>query len=586
MKNIILSLCFAVFFTGCADLFEPAIENHPNKETMYSDAKYAQGILLNGYTRIPTGSWSFNDVATDDAVSNDKNNVYMKMATGQWASNNNPVDQWHNAYAAIQYINIMLEESDKVQWAVDENAKRMFNDRIKGEAYGLRGLYMYHLLKAHAGWGSNGELLGAPILTASQSTEADFNQPRVDFEKCMQRLYDDLDKAEELLPLDYEDISDEAQVPAKYVGITKEEYNRVFGKSFRQRITSRIVKGVRAQAALLAASPAYSQGNTTTWADAANAAAEVLDLIGGVSGLAPKGTTWYYNASEINGLDAGSNPAEILWRTGIENSRYLEEDNYPPTLYGNGRVNPTQNLVDAFPMKNGYPIEDVAKSGYDAQDPYYNRDPRLAQYIIYNGNAAGPTNKKIWTELDDPDNMDALNVTERSTRTGYYMKKLLRQDVNLNPVGINEQRHYKPHIRYTEIFLIYAEAANEAWGPDGKGSHHYSARDVMKAIRQRAGVGKTNDDAYLASLTNQDEMRKLIRNERRLELCFEGIRFWDLRRWKEDLTATACGIRIKDYEYTPIEVENRNYKDYMYYGPIPYGEILKWNRLEQNKDWK
>jgi hypothetical protein len=141
-----------------------------------------------------------------------------------------------------------------------------------------------------------------------------------------------------------------------------------------------------------------------------------------------------------------------------------------------------------------------------------------------------------------------------------------------------------PRIRYTEIFLIYAEAANKAWGPDGKGTHAYSARDVIKAIRKRAAVGGTNDP-YLTSISSKEDMDKLIHNERRIELCFEGFRFWDLRRWKENLTASARGMRIKDYEYTPIEVESRNYKDYMYYGPIPYGEMLKWSNLEQNKGW-
>lgn len=584
MKNIITILFITVLLVSCDDLFEPAIENHPNRETMYNDAKYAQGILLNGYTRLPTGGWSFNDVATDDAVSNDKSNGYMKMATGQWASNNNPMDQWQNSFAAVQYLNIMLEESDKVQWASDENARKMFNDRIKGEAYGLRGLYMYHLLKAHGGWTNNGELLGVPIITSSQSTESDFNQPRATFEQCMQQLYEDLDQAEELLPLDYEDISNASQIPSKYNGITVEEYNRVFGKSFRQRVTSRILKGIRAQATLLAASPAYNQGNTTTWADAANTAAEVLDLIGGISGLASNGGTWYDNRDEINGLEAGANPAEMLWRGGTGNSRNLEEDNYPPTLYGKGRVNPTQNLVDAFPMANGYPITaNTSLSQYDPQNPYAGRDPRLGKYIVVNGSTEGPYSAVIKTEVGSGN--DAIGATETSTRTGYYLRKLLRQDVNLDPVGINEQRHYTPHIRYTEIFLIYAEAANEAWGPDGTGSHAYSARDVIKAIRQRAGVGTSNGDSYLASVLNKDDMRELIRNERRLELCFEGFRFWDLRRWNINLTEAAKGMRITNGVHLDVTVENRMYKDYMNHGPVPYSEMLKWSNLNQNKGW-
>jgi hypothetical protein len=163
------------------------------------------------------------------------------------------------------------------------------------------------------------------------------------------------------------------------------------------------------------------------------------------------------------------------------------------------------------------------------------------------------------------------------------MRKLLREDVNLNPANTNTQKHYVPRIRYTELFLAYAEAANEAWGPDGKGTHQYSARDVIAAIRKRAGI---QSDNYLASITTQDDMRKLIRNERRLELCFEGFRFWDLRRWKADLTEAAKGIKITDntYELLPT-VENRVYKDYMSYGPIPNMEVLKFNNLVQNKGW-
>jgi hypothetical protein len=147
-----------------------------------------------------------------------------------------------------------------------------------------------------------------------------------------------------------------------------------------------------------------------------------------------------------------------------------------------------------------------------------------------------------------------------------------------------DHRHYTPHIRYTEIFLIYAEAANRAWGPDGKGTHDYSAREVIGAIRKRAGIGETGDP-YLASISNEEDLENLIRNERRLELCFEGFRFWDLRRWGEDLTEPANGIRITNGNYVKTLVENRLYRDYMYHGPVPYGEMLKWDALIQNQGW-
>lgn len=111
---------------------------------------------------------------------------------------------------------------------------------------------------------------------------------------------------------------------------------------------------------------------------------------------------------------------------------------------------------------------------------------------------------------------------------------------------------------------------------------------MIKAIRHRAGI---TDDSYLDECAeSKDKMRELIRNERRIELSFEGFRFWDLRRWKAPITETAKGMSIATDNnglktYTPIDVETRDYKDYMYYGPIPYSEMLKFSELKQNKGW-
>ena len=224
-------------------------------------------------------------------------------------------------------------------------------------------------------------------------------------------------------------------------------------------------------------------------------------------------------------------------------------------------------------------------SGYDENNPYANRDPRLNLYIVVNGSTVG--SNTIDTSADNISNNDGLNREDGySTRTGYYLRKHIREDVYLSSTTTTGQPHYSPRIRYTEIYLNYAEAANEAWGPTGMGTHGYSAYDVMKAIRQRAGVGVDNGDPYLESTKNdQAKMRELIRNERRLELCFEGFRFWDMRRWGLDLTEPAKGIRISKGTYEVITVENRNYKSYMQYGPIPYSEVVKFSALEQNQGW-
>lgn len=573
--------------SGCQDMFEPAVENHKDNEDLYNMPSWATGLLGHAYISNPLGSWSFNDVATDDAVSNDPNNGYRQMATGSWRANNNPLDRWQYLRASWQYLNQFIFIADDVNWAADPLVAEMFRDRMKGDAFGMRALYMYHLLLNHGGWSENGELLGIPIIKEPEDLNSEFNLPRNTFQECIDQLYADVDSALMLLPEEYGDVTNIDKVPAKYraKGVTAGQYTRVFGDNAKNRMNSRIAKAVRAQAALLAASPAYSDGTDIAWEDAANRMAEVLNGLGSnpIAEIDPIGNKWYSSSQAIQNLPAGVNPKEMLWRGNKEQNLNIERDNYPPTLFGSGRINPTQNLVDAFPMANGYPITDPA-SGYDPDNPYSGRDPRLDLYIIRNGSQAGPQNTVINTAIDGTDN-NGLNKVETSTRTGYYLKKLLVQTVNANPSSETPAYHYKPFIRYTEIFLGYAEAANEAWGPTGSAAHGYSAYDVIKAIRQRAGISA--NDPYLESVKgDKDKMRKLIQNERRLELCFEGFRFWDMRRWKNNITEAAKGMRIESGDYTVLEsVERRAYQDYMYYGPIPYGEVIKFDNLLQNKGW-
>lgn len=550
IRNIIALVVVLPLLAGCQDFFSPPLENNREKDDIYNDPSFAQGILGYAYAMLPYSNTSVTDVATDDAVTNDRGNSYLSMATGSWAVLNNPMTRWQSGRAAIQYVNVFLDMADDITWAKDEKIHAMYADRLKGEAYAMRALNMYYLLMNHGGWTSDGKLLGIPIVDEPQDQYSDFNVPRNTFQECIDFINADIEKAVELLPLQYENITSAAQIPAKYqnIGITNPgDYNRVNGVGFTGRIDRRIAEAIRAQANLLAASPAYSEGTTVTWAEVAGYAATVLDRIGGPAGLSPTGGTWYMQTEEIKNLGSGENPAEILWRSDRDDdvADYAigitqEKNNFPPTLYGSGRINPTQNLVDAFPMANGYPITDQARSGYDPNDPYSGRDPRLSEYVIYNGTRY--KGAEIITGAYGTDN-NALNRESTSTRTGYYLRKLLREDCDPNPQNNLSQWHYTVRIRYTELFLIYAEAANEAFGPTGVGNHGYSAYDVIKEIRRRAL--QIDEDPYLESIKNdQDKMRELIRNECRLELCFENFRFWDLRRWKDNLTETARGMEI------------------------------------------
>ena len=600
-RNIIFYFIGLLAFCSCEDMFEPADENNRQEDAMYEESKYAHGLLIYGYDRLPYVTTTQTDIATDDAVTNMAND-YWTMTTGTWASDKNPMSVWDNCKDGIQYVNLFLSKVDKVKWAPSSASKQqMFIDRLKGEAFGLRAVLYYYLLQAHGGYADDGVLYGVPLLTQPEDGSSDFNQPRATFADCVKQCFADCDSAMALLPADYEDIDNNEAIPAKYkaLGANYSNYNLVFGNKARNLLSGKIAETIKAQVALLAASPAFREQSGVTSADAASLCANALKRIGGLDGFDKTGSIWYKNKTKLD--PSASEMPEILWREDRHKNADQERDNYPPTLYGSGRVNPSQNLVDAFPMRNGLPITDP-NSGYDAKNPYVNRDPRLDDDVIYNGTTYKKTLIITGTYPNDKnESFDNLNNISSSTRTGYYLKKLLRDDVSPLSSSLIEQQHIYPRIRYTEIFLAYAEAANDAWGPKadplGVG---FTAYDVIKAIRERAGLATdeyglplANGDVYLEECANdQTKMTNLIRNERRIELCFENKRFWDLRRWLLPLNETVKGVKIdrneetSELSYTIFDVEERVFDNsYQCYGPIPKGELLKWSNLQQNKGW-
>ena len=605
-KNIIFYLIGLLVFCSCDDMFEPADENNRQLEDLTEESKYAHGLLISGYDCLPYMTTTQTDVATDDAVTNLLSSNYLLMATGSWASDNNPMSQWDRCKTGIQYVNLFLSIAEKVKWAPSAVSKQqMFIDRLKGEAYGLRGLFYYYLLQAHGGYANDGVLYGVPLLTTPEDGSSDYNQPRALFSDCVKQVFADCDSAMAYLPADFEDINDKELIPAKYqeLGAQLSNYNLVFGTRSNGLLSGKVAEAIKAQVALLAASPAYRDQSGVTSEEAAVLCGNVLKRIGGLEGFDTTGHIWYKNTNKLK-PDAAEMP-EILWRGPRSNDNNQEGENFPPSVYGNGRVNPSQNLVDAFPMRSGLPISDP-NSGYDPKNPYANRDPRFSDDIIYNGIIFRKSEIITGTYPNDKgETLDNYNnQSGKSTRTGYYMKKLLRDDVSPTLSGSSiTQYHIYPRIRYTELFLAYAEAANDAWGPMGTipGGVDCSAYDVIKAIRERAGLATDaigmplpEGDTYLEECAkDQSKMRDLIRNERRIELCFENKRFWDLRRWQMPLNEPIKGMKITRNEetleltYTIEEVEKREYdSSYQWYGPIPKGEVLKWSNLMQNRGWE
>jgi hypothetical protein len=573
MKNLIKYIVVMSVFASiisCDAILEPIDENRLDFEFTSSDPASAEGILLNGYSRL-VNQFSFIEAATDDAVNNQLNSGFKRMALGELNAQFNPASRWNN-FESVLWLNKFLEiiELGEIVWSPDEEINEMFYLRMEGEALALRGLHHYYALQAHAGIGTSGELLGVPYITEFIESDGNFNTPRLSFEASVQAIMADFDAALALLPTDYG--LSQGNVDPWYASFDFNKYDVVNGSLYNLRMSGRIVKALKARLALMAASPSFlnDQGYYNM---AATDASELLNTIGGVSGLAANGLD-YYKAYDEN------NDAEMIWRGTIGGlSAGIERNMFPPSVNGTGDINPSQNFVDAFPMQSGFPATEA--NGYDPQDPYTNRDPRLDEFVVVNGSSfgGGTINTGVGGGIDRLD-----SIPQFSTKTGYYLKKLLRPDVRLNDDGSAVgQRHYDVYFRYTELFLIFAEAANEIGGPDQQ-INGMTPRQVIEAIRERAGIAQP--DNYLASINSTEAMRELIRNERRLELSFEGHRFWDLRRWGVSLNETVSGLFFNGTNYNSIpSVEIRNYPSFGTYMPIPNDEVLKFPEIEQNSGW-
>ena len=575
MKNLIKNILIVLVFAGVIGCeFEPVEENRLGFDDISTFPERAEGLLLNGYIGL-VNQYSFSEAATDDAVNNNLNNNYKRIALGELNAQFNPAARWNN-YEQVFWVNQFLNVVDagETQWSRDELTNTMFEMRLKGEALALRGLHHFYVLQAHAGKNSSGELLGIPYFTEFIESDGNFNVPRLSFEASVQAIMADFDAALDLLPTDYG--LSAANVDPWYSNLDDFDYAKyglVNDNFFRLRISGRIVKALKARLALFAASPSFLDSQSY-YEIAANNAAQIINTIGGVSGLDPVGNEFYAS-------DANIKSRESLWRGSLGSiNATIERRMFPPSVNGNGEINPTQNFVDAFPMLDGTPISE--STSYNPQDPYEGRDPRLKKYVVVNGAefGGGIINTGVGGGNDRLD-----SIPGQSTTTGYYLKKLLQPEVRINNDGTAQGKiHANVYFRYTELFLIFAEAANETVGPD-QPIEGISAYDVIKAIRNRAGI--TGGDAYLESIkSDQVAMRELIRNERRIELSFEGHRFWDLRRWGLPLNESARGYFFDGNDYIELpSVEIRNYQSFATYMPLPNAEILKFSALEQNNGW-
>ncbi|MDB5090054.1 MAG: rane protein [Mucilaginibacter sp.] len=246
-------------------------------------------------------------------------------------------------------------------------------------------------------------------------------------------------------------------------------------------------------------------------------------------------------------------------------------------------IDPTQNLVDAYDMDNGKPITDPA-SGYDATNPYAHRDPRLAATILYPGapfKQAGASTNTYYDPLS-PSSPDYYASGNNTSPSAYVVKKFtsnLSDFDNLFQSGLN-----MTVLRYAEVLLSDAEAKIELGKIDA------SVYADINLVRARAGMPPVDQTVY----NNQTTLRALVRNERRVEFAFEGIRFFDIQRWKigsEAMSGTIYGAKTGTIDPAtgkyaptgaPLKLETRTFADKNYLWPIPQSEIDIDKNLKQN----
>jgi len=545
--------------------------NDVTEAQLWANPDYARNFLNNVYStlsdRYDLGDGALLASATDEAVNSNLNSGINTFTNGTWNSARTVDDVYAAMYTGIRKANMFLEKADgSAIIPIDEvlpanvAANQTYEaqiQRLLGQAYFLRAFFQFELLKRYGSF---------VIVKRTLSVNDELDLPRNTFDECVKQISDDCEAAISRLP------------------ISPSEWRTVD----RGRATQTAAMALKARLLLYAASPQYNTTNSTAkWQEAADAAKRLMDT--GKHGIYTSyPNIWLWNT-------AGAFNNETIFATATLNTTSIETNNAPVSYDGaNGRTNPTQEMVDAFEMRTtGKPITD-GTSGYNANAPYTNRDPRLGFVVLFNSASVQPavtaTNFKSKPVETFVGGKDGLGLNVNATKTGYYMRKYLSESASWAGTTTNIRRPWI-FFRYAEVLLNYAEALNEAQGP----AQLTEILRVVNLVRARSGVAmpalQTTNPAgngYVAP--TQVELRKRIRNERRVELCFEEHRFYDVRRWKEGETTfngPVTGMRIAQtsattFTYTRFTVENRLFtaKNYLY--PISQNELNRAPKLGQN----
>lgn len=574
------SLCCLA--TSCSDNYEDLPVNQYTEDFLFSRTDSvgdrALGFLgtiyetlENGHSRV--GGY-YLDVATDDAlpVSSSSTDV-ERIKLGQYTSRTLVTSdmKWSSYYELFRKVNIFLRGIDRVPFMVtyqrfDGDEPQRYANLLKAEARFIRAWFYFQMVERYGGV----TLVGDKVYDIEDELEL----PRNSFEECVTYIVNELDAVKDSLY--------EVPIPSPTVNA--------------HRPTKQAAQALKSRVLLYAASPLFNEnpvesgnkllGYTTydrnRWKLAADAARELMEGRGhlgtGDVNLSPD-----FRETFLSYYQAANNP-ELLFFRQAGQSTGVETANGPLGMSGgnngSGKTNPTQNLVDAFPMLDGKMPGESTKYPYNPQNPYANRDPRLDYTVLHNGSQWLGTSLQTWQGgSNNPDVGDY-------SLTSYYSKKFMgRFDTSTD---YSNCYHLWVMLRYAEVLLNFAEAENEYLEAPSE-----EVYDAIKYLRKRAGIEAGDDGMYgLKAGMTQEEMRKVIHNERRIELAFEEHRFFDIRRWREAETIfqqPLKGMHIVSsetgYVYEPYDVETVSWDNRRYFYPIPYDEVNKNDNMVQNPKW-
>lgn len=507
--------------------------------------------------------------ATDEAVYSHEGTSIETYFNGSWSPTTTNSTIWGKAWETIGYCNLFLDEYTGLEFPEHKLEKDYQDHMIQYENYQwevrfLRA-YSYFLLVRQYG--------GVPLITENLNAEEANNKPRVSADEIFAFIDTECDA-----------IKDE--IIKNYSGA----YNSLENEP--GRVNNIGVLALRARAALYHASPLFAEGKNEAekkelWKQAALTAKACIDECKTRGMSLCKDYSKLFATDNWNNADANK---EIIFANRTGSSNNFEKYNYPKSiLNAQGGNCPTENLVSAYEMTNGLPIDDPA-SNYDKTNPYANRDSRLAATVAVCG-------EKWPTQLEHDGletwlgGSDSRSV-QYGTPTGYYLKKYVVGETKISGSGVTSNKHTWVLFRLGQVYLDYAEALLNYCGsgydiPDG---FSLSAADAINIVRTRAG------QPNLPSGLSKDAFYKRYENERFVELAFEGHRIYDIRRWKMDpqkfntikvMEITKQGDALI---YTPVTNPNYITKrtwggDHYYLWPIPQGEILKSGALTQNPEW-